>query len=151
MTKLTDKRIRWIVRNVSPSKATAREVAQIYRITPRRVWQLVREYRMTGTPPVLKSNRRPRTVLTQEQKQAIDHAWKDARLGARLLYWELRRRGQSIPKNKIHQYLRETGKTIPDPRKQKRRKRCRYERKHSLSLLHADWLEHGGKQIGLHP
>ena len=41
--------------------------------------------------------------------------------------------------NKIHRYYRETGKTTPNPKKQKKRKRCRYERKHSGSLIHGDW------------
>jgi len=32
-------------------------------------------------------------------------------------------------------------------KKQKKRKRCRYERKHSLSLVHADWLDYDGTQV----
>jgi putative transposase len=88
---------------------------------------------------VLKKNRRPRTYLTEEQERTIEDVWKETRLGSRLLYYELRKRGYSIPLNKIHRYYRETGKTIPNPKKQKKRKRCRYERKHSGSLIHGDW------------
>jgi len=33
----------------------------------------------------------------------------------------------------------ETGKTIPNPNKQKKRKRCRYEREPTFSLVHGDW------------
>jgi len=32
-------------------------------------------------------------------------------------------------------------------KKLKKRKRCRYERKHSLSLVHADWLDDEGTQM----
>ena len=33
----------------------------------------------------------------------------------------------------------EEGRTRPNSRKQGKRKRCRYEREHSGSLLHGDW------------
>jgi putative transposase len=108
---------------------------------------LVRKYKESGMVHSLKSNRRPKTRLTDNQKKAIDNAWEDTRLGARLLYYELIRRRNKVPKNKIHQYLRETGKTRPNLRKQKKRKRCRYERTHTFSLLHADWLEHEDVQV----
>jgi hypothetical protein len=39
------------------------------------------------------------------------------------------------------------GLARPHPKKQKKRKRCRYERKHSLSLVHADWLDYDGVQV----
>ena len=29
----------------------------------------------------------------------------------------------------------------------RRGKGCRYERKHSLSLIHADWFEHNGRKV----
>jgi len=35
----------------------------------------------------------------------------------------------------------------PDPKKQKKRKRCRYERKHSLSKLHVDYMENEGIHV----
>jgi len=89
--------------------------------------------------PRLKRNRRPKTYLTEEQKQAIDEAWQEMKVGARLLYYHLRAKGTPIPHNKINRYLKATGRTIPNPNKQKKRKRCRYERDHSGSLLHGDW------------
>ena len=87
----------------------------------------------------MRKNRRPRTYLTKEEKEMIDKVWNETKRGARLLYHELRTRGYKIPHNKIHAYLKQTGRTIPNPRKQKKRKRCRYEREHSGSLLHGDW------------
>jgi putative transposase len=35
----------------------------------------------------------------------------------------------------------------PIQRNRKKRKLCRYEREHSLSLLHADWCEYNGKPV----
>jgi len=113
--------------------------ADIYGVTIRRVQQLVKEYREKNIIHKQKKNRRPKTYLTEEQKKIIDEVWNEMRVGARLLYYEIRRRGYKIPHNKIHSYLKETGRTIPNPKKQKKRKRCRYEREHSCSLIHGDW------------
>ena len=118
---------------------STKEAAEIYHITQRRVQQIVREYRTKGEIPVLKKNRRPKTYLTEEQKKIIEKVWRETRVGARLLYYELRKRGYAIPLNKIHRYYRETGKSKPNPKKQKKRKRRRYEREYSGSLIHGDW------------
>ena len=139
MVKLTDRAIRWIVKHVENNDVNTKLAASIYGVSMRRVQQLVKEYRETGRVPQLTKRRRPKTYLTEEQKEIIDKVWNETRVGARLLYYELKRRGYNIPHNKIHAYLRKTGKTIPNPNKQKKRKRCRYERKHSCSLIHGDW------------
>lgn len=139
MVKLTDRAIRWIVKHVENNDVKTRQAASIYGVSMRRVQQLVKEYRETGRVPQLTKRRRPKTYLTEEQKEIIDKVWSETKVGARLLYYELRRRGYSIPHNKIHGYLRKTGRTVPNPNKQKKRKRCRYERKHSCSLIHGDW------------
>ena len=118
---------------------STKEAAEIYGITRRRVQQIMKEYREKGEAPRLKRNRRPRTYLTDEQKEIIEEVWRETKVGARLLYYELRKRGYNIPLNKIHRYYRETGKSKPNPKKQKKRKRRRYERKHSESLIHGDW------------
>jgi len=107
----------------------------------------VKEYRDAGKIPELDPKRRSKTELTNEQKKAIDEAWADQRLSAKLLYWELKRKGQPVPKNKIYQYLKATGRSRPNPRKWKKHKRCRYERKHSLSLVHTDWYDYNGTQV----
>ncbi|HUV80837.1 MAG TPA: hypothetical protein VMW40_08495 [Candidatus Bathyarchaeia archaeon] len=139
MVKLTNEDIKWLVIRVCSGFFTVKKAARVYGVTERRVQQLVRRYRDTGVIPRLSPNRRPKTSLTEEQKVVIDEVWKETRFGARLLFYELRRRGQSIPHNKIHQYLQATGRTTPNPRKQRRRKRCRYEREYSGSLIHGDW------------
>jgi putative transposase len=141
VTKLTDKRIRFLCRHiVDVGDWTVGDIAIQYGVTERRVRQLVKQYKDTGEVPRLDSSRRPRSPpLTPEEKRAIDEAWEEKRFGARLLYKELGRRGYRIPHHKIHKYLRDNGRTIPNKRKQKKRKRCRYERKHSFSLVHGDW------------
>ena len=73
---------------------------------------------------------------------------KETKVGARLRYYELRKRGCNIPLNEIHRYYRETGKSKENPKKQKKRKRRRYKREYSGSLIHGDW--HRSSEDKLH-
>lgn len=139
MTKLNKSRIKWLIRQVMRQGKRPSELASVYDVSTRRVQQVVKVYRDTGVMPDLKQQRRPKTFLSGEQEAAIDKAFEEEKLSPRLLYYELRRRGTSVPKNKLYAYLKAQGKVIPDPKKQKQRKRCRYERKHSGSLVHIDW------------
>ncbi|TSC71306.1 MAG: transposase integrase [Parcubacteria group bacterium Gr01-1014_48] len=139
MTKLSDKKIRWVINQVVKHGKTPKETANVYDITPHRVRQLVRKYEQARVYPVLQKNRRPKTFLTQEQKDAINQAFLKTKRSPRLLYYQLQRQGTPVPKNKLYEYLKIQGKVIPNPNKQKQRKRCRYERKHSGSLVHTDW------------
>lgn len=45
-------------------------------------------------------------------------------------------RGIQLPHPKVHLYGRSRGWAVPNPRKQRPRSRCRYDREHSGSLLH---------------
>ncbi|MDP6626629.1 MAG: hypothetical protein QGG50_01915 [Methanopyri archaeon] len=139
MTKLTDKKISWIVKRVTRGEVSTLWASRTQSVSQRRVQQLAKEYRDTGKMPTLDPKRRPRTYVTDEQKSWIEEVWEETRLDSRLLYLELRRRGKRVPKNKLIVYLRKTGRSKPNPKKQKKRKRCRYEREHSCSLVHGDW------------
>ena len=141
MTKLSNRKIRWICRHiVDIGDFTKKSVASQYEISVRRIEQLVKIYRDSGKFPMLKENRRPKSQpLNPEEKKLIEEAWDETRFGARMLYLELKNRGYKIPHHKINSYLKATKRTNPNPNKQKKRKRCRYERKHSFSLVHGDW------------
>lgn len=144
MTRLSNKRVKFIVKRVSGGEATVKQLAGLYGVSIRRVQQLVKQYKETGAIPQLKKERRPKTFLTEEQKVLICKAYEESRVGARLLQYDIRKRFKvNIPHNKIHAFLKETGQAWPDSKKQKQRKYCRYERKHSLSLVHIDWYETG--------
>jgi len=141
MTKLTDKKIRFICRHSADmSDWTTKQLANHYNVTERRIQQLVREYKENGAFPRLNPSRRPKSPpLTKEEEKIIEAAWKEKRVGARLLYHEIQKRGHRIPHHKINKYLLHRGWSVPNPRKQRKRKRCRYERDHSFSLVHGDW------------
>ena len=138
MTKLNKTKIKWLIRQVIRFHKRPEDIAPVYRITARRVRQLVQSFKKTGKMPELKQTRRPEISLTPEQIQTVDQVFNETRLGARLLYLELKSRGKPIPKNKLYEHLKRKGLVKPTPSKQKQRKRCRYERKHSGSLLHGD-------------
>lgn len=147
MTKLNKTKIKWLVRQVIKKGKTPSQVAPVYDLTARRVRQLVQYFKETGKMPELKKERRPKTFLSDQQKEMIDDAFNETKLSARLLYYELKARGNKIPKNKLYDYLKSKGYVESSPKKQKKRKRCRYERKHSGSLLHGD----GHRTSNKHP
>jgi transposase InsO family protein len=140
MVKLTDKNIKWIIRHTEIQKdETTESISVMYKISERRVQQLRKEYKETGIIPRLIASRRPKIELSDYDKEIIKKAWDKKRVGARLLFYDLKSEGHKIPHNKINTYLLANNLTIPDLKKQKQRKRCRYERKHSGSLIHGDW------------
>jgi len=143
MVKLTDKKIRWIVKQVVDEGQNTEIISKIQGISRRRVQQLAKYYKQTRKYPVIAMNRRPRTYLSTEQKKIIDTAFNESFLGASLLRYYIKQKYEmNIPKNKIHQYMVSKKYSEPNPKKQKKRKRCRYEQSHSLSLVHADWCEY---------
>ncbi|MGI0156826.1 MAG: DDE-type integrase/transposase/recombinase, partial [Thermoplasmata archaeon] len=77
--------------------------------------------------------------LSDANKQLIAEEWKRTPRGATQIWKTLARRGIRLPHDKVYRYLRSQGWSIPNPRKQQPRRRCRYEREHSGSLLHADY------------
>ncbi len=139
MTKLNKKKIKWLVDQVAKYQKKPKEVASIYKVSERRVQQLVNIYGKTKKYPELNPARRPKTNLSLEQEQAIEKAYLESMLTPRMLYYELKRNGVSAPKNKIYDYMKSKGWVRSEPNKQKKRKRCRYEREHTGSLVHADY------------
>ena len=75
MTKLSNKKIKYIINQITKKNQNTKTIAEIYDITRRRVQQLVEQYKKTGEVPKLKKNRRPRTYLTKGEKEIIDRVW----------------------------------------------------------------------------
>jgi putative transposase len=117
---------------------STKNIAEAMNVSKRRVQQIIKHYRLTKVMPTLTKSRRPKTTINDEQRKAIDRAFEETKLSPRLLYYELKRRNSYVPKNKLYFYLKEKGLVIPNLKKQKQRKRCRYERHHSGSLIHGD-------------
>jgi len=143
MAKLSDrKKLRWCLKQFEQKKATQTWLAQYLGVTPRRFRQIYAIYKKTHIIPTLGANvGRPKTTITNENKQVILEQWTKHRLNA--LYLEnivAFEEKKKIPHNTIHKIMLEYGLASEQESKQKRRKPwIRYEREHSLSAVHMDW------------
>ena len=140
MVKLKEEKLRWSLRQKNKKN---KDLAFLCGIKVRRFQQLKAEYRKTGDIPKLNPKRRPRTELNEEQEKIILRAVEESKLnGALTLRLYIKRYyGVTLPRDKLHNFLLKQGISKPDKKKQKQRKYCRYERKHSFSLVHLDWHE----------
>ena len=137
MTKLTNTKLKWIVRK-NKKGMSIKSIAEAMNVSKRRIQQIIKKYKLTNVMPTLIKSRRPKIEISEDKRKAIDLAFEETKLSPRLLYYELKRRRTPVAKNKIYEYCKQKGWVIPDKNKQKKRKRCRYERHHSGSLVHGD-------------
>jgi putative transposase len=142
VTKLTDRRIAYLVHQaeVRWDGDTLPQIAARWSVTRRWLRKLLQRWRESGVVPRLNPNRRPKgPPLTAAQLELIASEWHRAPRGATQIWKSLARHGVHLPHQKVFLYLRQQGWAVANPRKQKPRRRCRYERDHSGSLLHADY------------
>jgi putative transposase len=143
MVKLSNKKRKWSLDQVISGKKSIKEISEIYGVTQRWIQILVRRFRITGDYPVINRMRRPKTELTEEEKELINRAVKESGMtGAVHLRLFIEKYYEKVlPYNKIHKYLLKQGLSKEDKEKKRQRKYCRYEREHSFSLVHLDWHE----------
>ena len=144
MTKLTDKEIAYLIHQVKGDwnypRETVGQMAARWGVTQRRLRQLLQLWRTTGIVPRLNPKRRPpEPPLTDQQQLLLEREWQHRRQGPTKLWRALQRQGIKLSHQKVYQYAKSQGWSRPNPRKQKKRRRCRYEREHSGSLLHGDY------------
>jgi len=144
MVKLREGKLKWVLKQKDKKNE---QLAATCGISIRRFQQLKAQYRKTGEIPKLNPNRRPKTMLTEEEKQFIDRALEESKLtgAVTIRLYIAKYYNKKLPYGKVHQHLLATGVSKPDKKKQKQRKYCRYERKHSFSLGHMDF--HDSKVI----
>ncbi|MFH1592156.1 MAG: hypothetical protein ABIB47_02190 [Candidatus Woesearchaeota archaeon] len=140
MVRLKERKLEWIFKEKEKGIKN-KDLAFLCGVKIRRFQQLYAKYKMTGKIPKLNKNRRPRTELSDENKELIDKAVEESLIcGAlKLRLWIKKFYGKNISHNKIHGYLLCKGISKEDKKKKKQRKYCRYERYHSFSLVHLDW------------
>jgi putative transposase len=142
MVKLNERKIRWIIQQKLGGRGTG-EIALIQRVSRRRIEQLWQAYRRTGILPTLKKPGRPsKAPVSLRDAALILEAYDKLKVNALTLEHVLRDTyGVKLPHNRIHMILKEAGRALLQPSKQKRRKWVRYEREHSMSLWHMDWKQ----------
>ncbi len=151
MKKLNNKKVGWIIRE--KQKGTKNKtIALIQKISARRIRQIYSQYKKTKQIPKLKKcGKHKSESLTEEQRNFILQEHEKTRLGALYLEKYIERKHKiHVPHNRIHMTLLEKGFSKAEPNKRKQRKWVRYEREHSLSLVHIDWFEYNGKHIIAH-
>jgi transposase len=74
MVKLTERKIKWAVKQVINRGESTAVVAAIYGVSRWRIQQLVKSYKETGVYQVLDRKRRPRRPLSAEEQQIIEAA-----------------------------------------------------------------------------
>ena len=148
--KLTPRKIRYIIRyktNNYSTKTIAKDL-KINESTVKRVWM---HWIKTKKPLDIRKFGRKKKEFDGASVDLILRVHKEQNLGARRLEPIIEfTHGIHIPHNAIHKVLMAHGLAKRNPNKSKRRKPwVRWERKHSLSLVHLDWhiSEFNGKEV----
>src|SRR5215469_2905717 len=140
VTKLTDRRIRWIIREKIKDILSTNDIALLQNVSRSRVRQIWCHYRITKTVPILAKPGRPSRSITNEEISAVIGTYKEYPCSAVVLESILdKRHGIKIPHNRIHKILKNHRLASNDTKKQRKRKWVKYERRHSMSLWHTDW------------
>jgi len=139
MRKLNKKKLRWILRCKNKGMRN-KDIAAAQKISPRWVRHLYSEYRKHGIVEIRRSGRKRNVIPVEQIRLILDEHPRNS--GAVLLEKRIEAKHKiHIPHNTIHMVLKHAGCAKEEPKKQKKRKWVRYEREHSLSLVHTDWHE----------
>lgn len=148
--KLSDKNIERICYRFERNNIGKKTLAFQFKVSIRRIEQILKEFRETKQIPKLKKVGRPTIIMEPATKQLIKDVYLLHKQNAIYLAYILERDFKiKVSKNKIHLVLKEFGLAKLDHKKAKPRKKVRYERKHTHSLWHTDWhyLDNGGYLI----
>ena len=146
MKKLNKQKVKWIVREVERGDQGAWTIGQIQNITDRHVRRVYSKYK-DGKEPVFKKCGRKAKPVTKIERKLVIKTYKEYLASATMIEQILDEKGIHINHNRIHKIMLEEGLAKINIKKQKKRKYKCYERKHSLSLVHTDWVEYRGKKF----
>ena len=140
MKKLNKKKIKWTIREVERRDVGVWTIAQQNNITPRWARELPKKYK--NKEIILRKPGRKPKPITKEERTIVIETYKEYFVCATMMEQILNEKGIHIGHNKIHRIMLEKGLAKKEKNKQKiRRYKC-YERKHSNSLWHTDWLQY---------
>jgi putative transposase len=147
MRKLTQQKIRWIIKEVDKEERSTYRIAKTMNITPQWTRELHRSFHTLHQYPYPKKPGRKPKPIPEEEKRIVLEIRKQHPLNAVTLEKILNEQEIHIGHNRIHRILKEEKLVKDEPHKQRRRSWVRYERKYSNSLWHADWFEQTHEQI----
>lgn len=134
--------------------STAYKVKKKFDISVERVYQIWREYKQTGNIPELrKTIGRPKKLISEAQITIVKQAYERYRVCAsRLVKWIERDYKILISVYTIHNILLSLGLANKKEKIDVRNKKwIRYERRHSLTAVHLDWLYHKDLELWVLP
>ena len=141
MKKLNKRKIKWIVREVEKRDMGVYTIAKVQNITPRWAREVHQRYKDVKEPKLLPCGRKPKKI-TKEERTLVVETYNEYLVGATMIEKILNEKEKHIAHNKIHKIMLEEGLARHKEKKQKRMKYKCYQRKHSLSLVHTDWVEY---------
>lgn len=141
MRKLTNRKILSIIARKNLNY-TNKEIADRYGISKRYVRELYSYFIKNNKPPEIHKPGKTAKPITSDDEKAVLQAYEIYKAGSDCLEKLI-----GIPHNRIQMILKKNKLANNEPNKQKQKKWVRYEREHSLSLVHMDWHEYNGKHI----
>lgn len=140
--KLNKEKVKFIVDNLG-NGWTAYELSRQYEISIGRVYQIKRKATISGIYPEIGKNvGRPRKPLKEHEINSINECYREFKLSASLLRPIIKNKyGIDINHNRINRILKESGWVKQMEKKIRKKPWVRYERDHSLTAVHMDWLE----------
>ena len=140
--KLDKEKVKFIVDKLG-NGWTAYELSKQYEITISRIYQIKRKATISGgIPEIGKNVGRPRKPLKEYEINSIKECFKEFKLSASILRPIIKSKyGIDINHNRINRILRESGLVKQMEKKIRKKPWVRYERDHSLTAVHMDWLE----------
>lgn len=149
MKKLNLRKIRWILREIDKGELSIYRIAKLQGVSGRWVRKLPTKYKDIPLQKIkiLKCGRK-RKAIEDYERETVLKLYEEFPMGSTKLEKHMEINGMiHIPHNRIQRILEEAGKATKSEKKIRRKKWVRYERRHSNSLLHADYCDLEGKQI----
>ena len=152
MRKLTNRKVRWVIREMRRGEQSTYRIAKQQGITPRHARRLFRKYQhvqgyLLDQIRLEKPGRSKRPIDIDERTVVLGLYEKMPICAVKMEKYHELLGIPRIPHNRIHRILTEEGLSVPLAKKVVRKKGVRYERRHSNSLWHTDFTEtEDGKQ-----
>lgn len=146
--KLNELKIMYIIRKTAQGIST-RKIAADLRISHERVRQINQIYKKTNKIPKLLIAGRPKKQLTESEINIVLNSFLKYKVSASILEKIIKIENNTyINHNKIHQILLENNMANNTEKKIRKKPWIRYEREHSLTAVHMDWMY--DEKIGKH-
>lgn len=140
--KLNKEKVKFIVDKLG-NGWTAYQLSRQYGVSISRIYQIKRKATISGgTPEIGKNAGRPRKLIKEYEINSIKQCFEEFKLSASLLRPIIKNKyGIDINHNRINRILIESGWVKQMEKKIRKKAWVRYERDHSLTAVHMDWLQ----------